>query len=114
MVAGEGITGAKMEKACDEAHITLNKNAVVGDSSAMNPGGVRIGESCTVPHTPCAVQISDPLAVKALLKCTSDSRFTTSVVGSMYQDVSALFHSLILLCFCAGCRCPRHDLPWSD
>lgn len=32
-----------MEKACDEAHITLNKNAVVGDSSAMNPGGVRIG-----------------------------------------------------------------------
>jgi glycine hydroxymethyltransferase len=33
-----------MEKACDEAHITLNKNAVVGDSSAMNPGGVRIGE----------------------------------------------------------------------
>lgn len=33
-----------MEKACDEAHITLNKNAVVGDVSAMNPGGVRIGE----------------------------------------------------------------------
>ena len=40
----QGISGAKMEKACDEAHITLNKNAVVGDVSAMNPGGVRIGE----------------------------------------------------------------------
>eukprot|EP00879_Flechtneria_rotunda_P012138 GHRR01012677.1.p1 GENE.GHRR01012677.1~~GHRR01012677.1.p1 ORF type:complete len:468 (+),score=154.35 GHRR01012677.1:121-1524(+) len=40
---GEGVTGAKIEKACDEAHITLNKNAVVGDVSAMNPGGVRIG-----------------------------------------------------------------------
>lgn len=40
---GEGLSGAKMEKACDEAHITLNKNAVVGDVSAMNPGGVRIG-----------------------------------------------------------------------
>ncbi|KAF6252491.1 serine hydroxymethyltransferase 2 [Scenedesmus sp. NREL 46B-D3] len=40
---GEGVSGAKMEKACDEAHITLNKNAVVGDVSAMNPGGVRIG-----------------------------------------------------------------------
>jgi hypothetical protein len=50
--AGEGITGAKMEKACDEAHITLNKNAVVGDSSAMNPGGVRIGEALhCAPHT---------------------------------------------------------------
>lgn len=29
--------------ACDACHITLNKNAVVGDTSAMNPGGVRIG-----------------------------------------------------------------------
>ncbi len=32
-----------MEKACDLSHITLNKNAVVGDVSAMTPGGVRIG-----------------------------------------------------------------------
>ncbi|KAK9817163.1 hypothetical protein WJX72_010560 [[Myrmecia] bisecta] len=39
----EGITGSKMEKACDVCHITLNKNAVVGDVSAMAPGGVRIG-----------------------------------------------------------------------
>jgi len=39
----EGITGSKMEKACDMCHITLNKNAVVGDVSAMTPGGVRIG-----------------------------------------------------------------------
>lgn len=33
----------QMEKACDLCHITLNKNAVVGDVSAMTPGGVRIG-----------------------------------------------------------------------
>lgn len=39
----EGITGSKMEKACDLCHITLNKNAVVGDVSALTPGGVRIG-----------------------------------------------------------------------
>lgn len=39
----EGVTGSKMEKVCDLCHITLNKNAVVGDLSAMNPGGVRIG-----------------------------------------------------------------------
>ena len=32
-----------MEKACDLCHITLNKNAVVGDVSAMTPEGVRIG-----------------------------------------------------------------------
>ena len=39
----EDITGSKMEKVCDMAHITLNKNAVVGDVSAMAPGGCRIG-----------------------------------------------------------------------
>uniref|UniRef100_A0A7S3UA41 Serine hydroxymethyltransferase n=1 Tax=Picocystis salinarum TaxID=88271 RepID=A0A7S3UA41_9CHLO len=38
-----GITGNKMEKVCDLCHITLNKNAVFGDSSALSPGGVRIG-----------------------------------------------------------------------
>lgn len=32
-----------METACDLVHITLNKNAVVGDVSALAPGGVRIG-----------------------------------------------------------------------
>jgi len=38
-----GLSGAKMQAACDACHITLNKNCVVGDLSAMNPGGVRIG-----------------------------------------------------------------------
>lgn len=39
--------GNKVEKVCELAHITLNKNAVFGDSSALSPGGVRIGE-CSV------------------------------------------------------------------
>lgn len=38
-------TGSKMEKICDAVHITVNKNAVNGDVSAMNPGGVRLGTS---------------------------------------------------------------------
>ncbi|ETV77839.1 hypothetical protein H257_08661 [Aphanomyces astaci] len=38
-----GITGAKMEKLCDVASITLNKNSVLGDRSAISPGGVRVG-----------------------------------------------------------------------
>lgn len=38
-----GLTGSKVEKVCDLAYITLNKNAVAGDTSAFNPGGVRIG-----------------------------------------------------------------------
>ncbi|EGD74273.1 serine hydroxymethyltransferase [Salpingoeca rosetta] len=38
-----GITGSKMEKVCDKAEITLNKNAILGDRSALAPGAVRIG-----------------------------------------------------------------------
>lgn len=40
-----GLTGSKIEKVCDLCHITLNKNAVVGDTSAAVPGGVRVGTS---------------------------------------------------------------------
>ena len=38
-----GLTGSKYEKMCDEIHITLNKNTIMGDKSAITPGGVRIG-----------------------------------------------------------------------
>lgn len=38
-----GITGSKFEKTCDAVNITLNKNCVPGDRSAVTPGGVRIG-----------------------------------------------------------------------
>lgn len=39
----QGITGSKFEKICDAICITLNKNCVPGDRSAITPGGVRIG-----------------------------------------------------------------------
>merc|ERR1712178_447433 len=38
-----GITGSKMQTVCDAVGITLNKNSIFGDKSAMTPGGVRIG-----------------------------------------------------------------------
>merc|ERR1712226_869634 len=38
-----GLTGSKVEKACEAASISLNRNAVHGDASALAPGGVRIG-----------------------------------------------------------------------
>jgi glycine hydroxymethyltransferase len=39
----QGVTGSKLEKLCDLVCITLNKNAVLGDRSALTPGGVRVG-----------------------------------------------------------------------
>ncbi|KAJ7957254.1 Serine hydroxymethyltransferase [Quillaja saponaria] len=38
-----GLTGNKVEKLCDLCNITVNRNPVFGDSSALAPGGVRIG-----------------------------------------------------------------------
>eukprot|EP00929_Paragymnodinium_shiwhaense_P098713 TRINITY_DN601_c0_g1_i2.p1 TRINITY_DN601_c0_g1~~TRINITY_DN601_c0_g1_i2.p1 ORF type:complete len:810 (-),score=284.55 TRINITY_DN601_c0_g1_i2:326-2755(-) len=38
-----GLTGSKVEKVCDAASISLNRNCVHGDASALSPGGIRIG-----------------------------------------------------------------------
>merc|ERR1712012_1766 len=38
-----GLTGSKVEKVCELSSISLNRNAVHGDASALSPGGVRIG-----------------------------------------------------------------------
>merc|ERR1719230_2195321 len=38
-----GLTGSKVEKVCETVSISLNRNAVHGDASALSPGGVRIG-----------------------------------------------------------------------
>lgn len=59
-----GVTGAKMEKLCELAHITINKNSVKGDSSAISPGGVRIG---TAALTTRGFSSNDMLIVGELL-----------------------------------------------
>merc|ERR1712178_36678 len=51
-----GLTGSKVEKVCDAASISLNRNCVHGDASALSPGGIRIGapsmttRGCTEAH----------------------------------------------------------------
>eukprot|EP01122_Echinamoeba_exundans_P008113 TRINITY_DN2628_c0_g1_i1.p1 TRINITY_DN2628_c0_g1~~TRINITY_DN2628_c0_g1_i1.p1 ORF type:complete len:476 (-),score=137.52 TRINITY_DN2628_c0_g1_i1:335-1714(-) len=42
-VRPHGLTGNKLEKLFDEVHITVNKNSVYGDVSALAPGGIRLG-----------------------------------------------------------------------
>ena len=39
----KGISGSKMEYICECVDISLNKNSVYGDTSAISPGGIRIG-----------------------------------------------------------------------
>merc|ERR1711957_541097 len=38
-VRPHGLTGGKIEKVCEAASISLNRNAVHGDASALSPGG---------------------------------------------------------------------------
>merc|ERR1712242_135629 len=42
-VRPHGLTGSKVEKVCEAVSISLNRNCVHGDKSALSPGGVRIG-----------------------------------------------------------------------
>merc|ERR1712232_808108 len=42
-VRPHGLSGGKVEKVCEAASISCNRNAVHGDVSALSPGGVRIG-----------------------------------------------------------------------
>ena len=39
----KGITGNLVEKICDMVDISVNKNSVFGDKSALSPGGIRLG-----------------------------------------------------------------------
>lgn len=39
----KGLTGSKVEYLCNLVDISLNKNSVFGDTSAVSPGGIRIG-----------------------------------------------------------------------
>ncbi|KAI7905825.1 serine hydroxymethyltransferase [Cokeromyces recurvatus] len=39
------LTGSKLERICDMVNITINKNSIAGDKSAVTPGGVRLGSS---------------------------------------------------------------------
>lgn len=39
------ITGSKIEKICEYVDISINKNSVPGDKSALNPCGIRLGTS---------------------------------------------------------------------
>ncbi|OZJ05301.1 Serine hydroxymethyltransferase 2 [Bifiguratus adelaidae] len=37
------LTGSKVERICEIVDITINKNSIAGDKSAVTPGGVRLG-----------------------------------------------------------------------
>lgn len=59
-----GISGSKLEKILEACHISVNKNTVIGDKSAISPGGVRLG---TPAVTTRGMIESDMMLIAALL-----------------------------------------------
>ena len=64
-----GITGSKIEKVTERVDISLNKNAVFGDKSAISPGGIRLG---TAALTTRGLRENDFQYVGKLLKVCID------------------------------------------
>lgn len=83
-----GLTGSKVEKVLELASVTTNKNSVPGDTSAINPGGVRVGTPALTSrgldeadfdrvaeflHRGCQVAVRAQEIAKAELKSRQDS-----------------------------------------
>ena len=64
-----GLTGSKVEKVCEAASISFNRNTVPGDASALSPGGVRIGAPAMTTRG-CATEDFKRIA-DFLDRCTS-------------------------------------------
>jgi len=52
------LTGSKVDKVLDCMDITTNKNSVVGDKSAISPGGVRIGTPAMTTRGMCEAEMA--------------------------------------------------------
>merc|ERR1712193_291655 len=67
-----GLTGSKVEKVCEAASISLNKNTVPGDASALSPGGVRIGTPAMTTRG-CTTEVGRPSPVSSIAAARSPS-----------------------------------------
>merc|ERR1711879_379506 len=82
-----GLTGGKVEKVCDFCNITLNKNCVAGDVSALSPGGVRIG---TPAMTTRGCKVDDMVKIAGFLdRCVQISLQVQEKVGKKLKDFEA-------------------------
>lgn len=55
------LTGSKMEKLFETVHISVNKNSIAGDKSAITPGGIRLGTPAMTTRG-CTAQDMDEVA----------------------------------------------------
>jgi len=82
-----GLTGSKLEKVCECASISLNRNAVHGDASALSPGGVRIGAPAMTTRG-CTSKDFEQIAV-FLNRCCDIAKKVQEEKGKKLKDFEA-------------------------
>ncbi len=78
------LTGAKVDKVLDKMHITTNKNSLVGDKSALNPGGVRLGTPAMTTRGMKEPEME--VIAQFLLRAISISKRIQGQVGKQLKD----------------------------
>lgn len=104
-----GITGSKFEKVCDMCNVSLNKNTISGDRSALSPSGVRLG---TAAMTSRGMKSQDMILLCSILvkiyalcidiqsKCTSKAikEFCSVATTNFGQEIESIREEVRLLC----------------
>ena len=105
-----GISGGKLEKLFEMCSISANKNAVVGDTSAISPGGIRFGTPAMTTRgmkeeemaqiailidrvTKVAISVQSKMTSKKLIDFVSEVNSNAEVQGllsNIRADVEAL------------------------
>jgi glycine hydroxymethyltransferase len=78
------LTGAKVDKVLDKMHITTNKNSLVGDKSALNPGGVRLGTPAMTTRGMKEAEME--VIAQFLLRAIAISKRIQGAVGKQLKD----------------------------
>jgi len=78
------LTGAKVDKVLDKMHITTNKNSLVGDKSALNPGGVRLGTPAMTTRGMKEPEME--VIAQFLLRAIAISKRIQGAVGKQLKD----------------------------
>jgi len=79
-----GLTGGKVEKVCEHASISVNRNTVHGDASALSPGGVRIGTPAMTTRN-CGAEDFKKIA-EFLDRCCTIAKKVQEVKGKKLKD----------------------------
>lgn len=110
------LTGSKFEKLCDEIHITLNKNTVSGDKSAVTPGGVRIGTPAVTTRgyleadmKQIGVYLDEACKLSVAIQAEASSKKLTEFVKAMKTDARVQDLSKEVLSFSKQFDIPGFD-----